>query len=126
MIESFAQVERLLPGEKTAEGPDPRWQAIITLEPLIHSAPEEFWPFIARWGSHPDEDLRMAIATCLLEHLLESHFATYFPQVEALARTDAFFGETFQFCSPFGQAKLPENRERYATLSSQLKQRKAP
>nr|WP_309684388.1 hypothetical protein [Armatimonas sp.] len=129
VMESIRQVECLLPGHVTVEGSDevsdPRWQAIITLEPLIESAPEVLWPFIARWGSHPDEDLRMAIATCLLEHLLESHFATYFPRVEALAQTNSFFGETFQFCWPLRQAQIPENRERYTTLSNQLKNRSA-
>ncbi len=120
MMESIRQVEHLLPGQLTAEGVDPRWQAIITLEPLIESDPEALWPFIARWGSHPDEDLRMAIATCLLEHLLESHFATYFPRVKALAQTNSFFGETFQFCWPLGQAQMPENRERYTALSTLL------
>jgi hypothetical protein len=29
---------------------------------------------VLKWGSHEDEDVRAAIATCLLEHLLEYHF----------------------------------------------------
>ena len=121
MMESIRQVESLLPGvEGSDEVSDPRWQAIITLEPLIESAPEVLWPFIARWGSHPDEDLRMAIATCLLEHLLEFHFTEYFPRVEALATSDLLFGETFLFCSLFGQAKTPRNRKRFAQLKKTI------
>ncbi|WP_309709775.1 hypothetical protein [Armatimonas sp.] len=120
MIASIAQVERLLPGQATAEGPDPRWQAIITLEPLIHSVPEVLWPFIARWGSHPDEDLRTAIATCLLEHLLEYHFTEYFPRVEALTRSNPLFAKTFQVCSKFGQTTQPQNKKRFLKLQNLL------
>ena len=120
MMESIRQVEHFLPGQLTAEGLDPRWQAIITLEPLIESDPEALWPFIARWGSHPDEDLRMAIATCLLEHLLEFHFTEYFPRVEALATSDPLFGETFLFCWPFGEAEMPRNRKRFIRLQKTI------
>ena len=86
--EAIRNAERLLPGEPVDEGQDPRWQAIITVGEYIETEPEALWSFIRRWGSHPQEDLRDAVAACLLEHLLEYHFALYFPQVEKCARAD--------------------------------------
>src|SRR5437763_13581729 len=90
--------EALLPGEPVTEGSDPRWQAIIAVGEYIESEPEAVWEFICRWGGHPQRDLRDAIATCLLEHLLEHHFATYFPRVEQMALADPLFGDTFLGC----------------------------
>ena len=78
------------------------------------------WAFIRRWGGHPQEDLRDAVATCLLEHLLELHFAAYFPLVEQLALADSLFGETFRRCWQFGQALEPGNAERYTALAERL------
>ena len=81
---AIARAESILPGVEAPDGveEDPRWQAIIDIENHIESAPEPIWRFICRWGSHPDEDLRSAIATCLLEHLLEYHFQASFPLFE--------------------------------------------
>jgi hypothetical protein len=74
VLEAIRQAESLLPGEPVEEGQDPRWQAIIAVGEHIESDPEVVWSFIRRWGSHRQEDLRDAVATCLLEHLLEHHF----------------------------------------------------
>ena len=41
-----------------------RWQAIIDVGEYIESGPELIWEFVAHWGTHPQDDLRMAIATC--------------------------------------------------------------
>ena len=66
--EAIADAESLLPGQPAAEGEvDPRWQAIIDVSEFIQTDPEPVWSFVSRWGSSPDEDLRMAIATCILE-----------------------------------------------------------
>jgi hypothetical protein len=114
--EAIRVAEALLPGKPVDEGPDPRWQAIIAVGEYQELEPEAVWSFIRRWGCHPQEDLRDAIATCLLEHLLESHFAQFFPLVENLARADQLFADTFQRCSGFGQAEEPGNNERFETL----------
>jgi hypothetical protein len=82
--EAIAAAENILPGHTAPDGvEDPRWQAVIQISHFVAEEPEVVWPFVLRWGSHEDEDLRTAIATCLLEHLLEYHFDLIFPRVEA-------------------------------------------
>jgi hypothetical protein len=95
----IASAEQILPGVAAPDGDDdPRWQAIIEVSNFIEAEPEPIWAFIVRWGSHPDADLRDAIATCLLEHFLEHHFEQYFPLVEARAAEDGLFAHTFCMC----------------------------
>jgi hypothetical protein len=109
--------ERILPGEMAPDGElDPRWQAIINVGDFIEVAPEEVWAFIVRWGSHPDEDLRTAVATCLLEHLLDVDFDRFFPEVEKRAIADSLFADTFTRCWKFGNSKLPQNACRFDAL----------
>jgi hypothetical protein len=115
--------DALLPGEPAAAGQDPRWQAIIAVEEYIESNPESVWSFIRRWGGHPQEDLRDAIACCLLEHLLEYHFATYFPRVEQLALAEPLFGDMFLRCWQFGHAKKRGNAKRFTSLTVQILER---
>lgn len=123
VLEAIRHAETLLPGIPTEDedGPDPRWQAIIAVGEFIESEPETIWPFIERWGSSADEDLQDAIATCLLEHLLEYNFATYFPKVKSLAVANPFFGRTFCVCAKFGQTTEPKNSKRFTQLKQQLK-----
>jgi hypothetical protein len=121
--EAIQAADSLLPGEPAAEGLDPRWQAIIEVGEYIESEPEAVWGFIRRWGGHPQEDLRNAVATCLLEHLLEHHFATYFPRVEELSMAEPLFGDAFLRCSQFGQAEEPDNARRFAALRKRLLKR---
>jgi len=107
----------ILPGRAAPEGQrDWRWQCIIDLGEYVESNPEELWTFVKKWGSHPDEDLRAAIATCLLEHLLEHHFDFIFPRVEQQVSVDKRFGETFGMCAKCGQAELPDNALRFDAL----------
>jgi hypothetical protein len=80
--DAIREADALLPGEPVDDGRDPRWQAIIRVGEFVQSDPEPVWQFVRRWAGHPQEDLRDAIATCLLEHLLEYHFETYFSHVE--------------------------------------------
>ncbi len=114
----------LLPGEPVDEGEDPRWQAIIQVGEYIESAPEAVWNFICTWGGHPQEDLRMAIATCLLEHLLEYHFLIYFPRVEEQVLNDPLFGDMFSSCAQFGQAGEQGNTDRFKTLKEHIQKRR--
>ncbi len=79
---AIARAERILPGTPAPEGKrDPRWQAIIRVGEFIETQPEAVWQFTHRWGKHAQRDLRSAVATCLLEHLLEHHFDLMFPRV---------------------------------------------
>ena len=118
--QAIHEAELLLPGESASGGEDPRWQAIIAVGKHIEREPEAVWGFIWRWGSHPQEDLRDAIATCLLEHLLQHHFVAYFPQLEERALAEPLFGDTVLRCWRFGQAEEPGNIERFEALSKRL------
>jgi hypothetical protein len=52
-----------------------RWQAAIAAEELIYEGrPQDAWFVVKKYGSSENEDVRTAIATCVLEHLLEYHF----------------------------------------------------
>jgi hypothetical protein len=121
VLEAIREANALLPGEPVDEGQDdPRWQAIIAVGEYIESHPDVVWSFIRRWGCSPQDDLRNAISTCLLEHLLESHFVVYFPLVEQAALADPLFGDAFQQCWQLGQAAEPGNAERVAALRARL------
>ncbi|MEO7454494.1 MAG: DUF6869 domain-containing protein [Fimbriimonadales bacterium] len=99
---------------------DERWQAIIAVGGFIQAEPEPVWEFIMRWGVNDCSDLRAAIATVLLEHLLEHHFDAYFPHVEKLARNDANFADTLSTCWAFGESKRPSNLTRLKALLKSL------
>jgi hypothetical protein len=121
---AIREAEALLPGEPVEEGQDPRWQAIIAVGEFMEKEPEAVWQFIHRWGGHSQEDIRNAIATCLLEHLLEYHFASYFPKVEEWALADPLRADTFGRCWQFGQSLEPGNAERLGALARRLQERR--
>src|SRR2546422_4548175 len=90
--EAIRRAELVLPGRPAPDGQlDPRWQAIIGVGRFVRSQPEAVWRFVRRWGCYRDDDLRAAVGTCLLEHLLEHHFDSLFPRVARRARTDKQF-----------------------------------
>ena len=122
--ETIRIAEDLLPGEPAPDDQeDPRWQAIIAISEFIESNPDEVWHFAAKWGSHPDDDVRSAVATCLVEHLLEDHFDLIFPRVERLAMQNLLFADTFTRCAKFGQAEMPENSRKYDALDRACSER---
>ena len=92
---------------------DTRWQAAIALGEYCEDAPKVIWPLTVKWGSCENEDVRTAIATCVLEHILEYHFAVYFPKAALIIRGgNKLFADTLSGCWKFGQAKLPQNAKR--------------
>jgi hypothetical protein len=122
--EAIRYASSLLPGRSAPEGePDPRWQAIIDLAEFIATDPEEVWSFVARWAVDPNADVRSAVATCLLEHLLEHHFALFFPRVEHLAQQNEMFADTFLRCAKFGQSEDPTNAGYFDKLRDSLRSR---
>jgi hypothetical protein len=118
--QAIEEAEAILPGQAVDVGKDPRWQAIIRLEPYIASDPEAIWAFCLRWGASDDPDLRAAVATCLLEHLLEHHFEAIFPRVEAAVAHDPRFADCFSRCWAFDPALAPENRRRFERLKARV------
>ena len=126
ITQAIKRAERLLPGTPAQEGKkDPRWQAVIAMGDYIENYPKEVWRFVEKWGSHPSQDLRMAIATYLLEHLLEYHFERIFPLVEKASIRSKRFAETFEYCSEFGQTLEPENQKRIAALRKTIQRKRA-
>jgi hypothetical protein len=100
------------------ENDNDRWQAIIAVGKYIESEPEPIWEFVRRWGNHPLEDLRVVIATVLLEHLLEFHFELIFPRIEGVAQDDPLFADMFCRCWKFGQSEQPANAQRFDALQN--------
>ena len=114
----------VLPGSPAAEGQqDARWQAIFRVGDYIETDPDPVWEFVRRWGSCPDEDVRDAIACCLLEHLLQFHFALIFPRVERAVKEDSLFADTFSRWWKFGQAESGANADQFEELKAWCKVR---
>ena len=112
--EAIAAAEAVLPGRPAPDGDtDPRWQAIIAVGEFVEAQPDSVWSFVVRWGSSPDADLRMAVATCLLEHLLEFHFDDFISRVEQAALEDPLFAEMTISCWRFGQSEDPDRAARF-------------
>lgn len=100
----------ILPGLPAPDGEeDSRWQALLAIAAFAETDPDPIWAFVAHWGQHECDDLRMGISTCLLEHLLEHHFDRIFPRVEKLAIESERFADTFSHVWKFGQSTLPAN-----------------
>jgi hypothetical protein len=102
VVQAIRKAERVLPGRKAPEGElDSRWQAIIDVAEHIGQHPDQVWRFARKWGSHANPDLRMAVATCLLEHLLEHHFERLLPLVSEACRQSKRLADAFSSCSEF-------------------------
>ena len=121
VTQAIAAAEKVLPGTAAPEGAiDQRWQAIIGVGAFVRSDPDAVLEFACRWGRHADADLRMAVAMCLLEHLLEHHFEAVFPRIEEEVRRSGRFADTFLSCSSFGKTRESANAERFERLRRSL------
>ena len=98
-----------------------RWAAAEAAGELIAERPWDAWGVVLRHGISSDEDTRTAVATCVLEHLLESHFETFFPLLEAEIRGgQKLLADTFTRGWKFGEAEMPINSERWDKLVAEL------
>jgi hypothetical protein len=119
--QAITKAEGLLPGTPSPEGEkDPRWQALIKVGEYIPDHPLEVWHFIEKWGKSRSADVRMAIATCLLEHLLEYHFSEYFPLVKIKCQQSKLFADTFTSCGEFGQTNEKKNSKAFLGLMNEI------
>ncbi len=99
-----------------------RWAAAEAAGELIAVKPWDVWRLVLRHGASDDEDLRTAVATCMLEHLLEDHFDTFFPLLEAQIRGGNYaLGDTLRRCWKLGAAELPNNAKKWDRLLSDAK-----
>jgi len=121
VAEVIADAERVLTGNATDDdGVDPRWQAIISVAEFIPDDADQVWEFAAKWGGVRDSDLQAAVATCLIEHLLEHHFDYLFPRVAEEAKRSKIFASTLRLCWKSGQAERAENSEALDALLREL------
>ena len=119
--EAIATAEKLLPGIPSPEGHlDPRWQAIIEVGEYIETDPQDVWLFIRKWGMSPSKDVRMAIATVLLEALLGYNFKGYFPLVREACRKSKRFATMFESAWKLGQADLADNSAAFDDLKNKI------
>ncbi len=96
---------------------DQRWEAAAQLTDFATSKPYLVWPIVVRLGSSADEDLRQAVATCILEHVLEHYFVKYFPLLEKeIERGNPNLRDTLKLSWKLGQAETPENAKRWDKL----------
>lgn len=117
VTEAIERANAVLPGEPAPDGvEDPRWQAIIEIATYIDSHPEEVWQFAHHWGNCSQEDVRDAIACCLLEHLLEHHWQLLFPQVAQAAKEEPLLADTVSRCWKFGQSADVANAAEFDRL----------
>jgi len=80
-----------------------RWQAMIVLGAFIDSMADQVWEVVLEYGNSPDEDMRTAVATVLLEHLLDNEAGGYETKAEKLAATDHLFADTLNKCWTFSE-----------------------
>ena len=105
---------------------DTRWQGAILVGEFCESHPELVWPVVARWGCSRRADTRMAVACCILEHLLEYHFCPYFDRVATAVRAgDTLLGDTLSSCWLFGQSATPLHKRRFHAFTRKLRTRAA-
>ena len=97
-----------------------RWRAAIALGEFAAADPDGIWPLVVKHGSRRHADARMAIATCVLEHILEFHFEAFFARVACAARANRWFARTAGSCWPMGQMELARNSGRWRRLIREL------
>lgn len=91
------KAKRMLRCSPAEEGLDPRWQAIIDVSEYLETEPERIWTFIEELHDTKDADLRAALATCLLEHLIDAH-PHYRARAERLAAESPEFRQMLEMC----------------------------
>ena len=83
-----------------------RWQALFVIGRFVGKTPEAVWEIVTELGSGKDAKMRSAVATALLEPLLDHHYDKYFRRLEArIRRGDPNLTDTLQKCWMFGGAK---------------------
>lgn len=119
VTDAIERANAILPGEPAPEGQeDPRWQAILAIARYIESHPEEVWQFAHHWGNCSEEDVRNAIACCLLEHLLEHHWRLLLPRVEQAVKDEPLLADTVRRCWKFGQSADVVNAAEFDRLKA--------
>jgi hypothetical protein len=93
------------------------WKAAADICEFVQAEPDLIWPLVVKSGSSDEKDLRMAIATCVLEHLLGEHFDDYFLKLEELVNAgNRNLRSTLNFCWKMNQSEEEKNSLRWDKL----------
>ena len=71
-----------------------RWQSLIIVGEYLDKYSDEIFNIIIKYGKSKDEDMRTAIATVLLEHLLEKNFDKYFHLYKNVLKNNSYLLDT--------------------------------
>lgn len=99
--------------------------AIAHAETILSGTAASDGAFALRWGQSVDADLRGAISTCLLDHLLEHHFDAFIERVELESGRSRLFALTVCGCWKFGETKTRERSARFDRLVRSIRQTNA-
>ena len=81
-----------------------RWQSLIVIGDYIRGSPSKVWDVVCEHSHQADDDMLNALATLLLEHLLEHHFeATYARIEEGVGFDRSAMRSMLKRCWRFGQ-----------------------
>src|SRR5882724_11959274 len=96
------QIDKIEEGLQSSDESQ-RWTAASAAGDLIPTKPRSVWNLILKYGSYSNEDVRSAVASCMLEHLLESNFEEYFPLLKTqIIEGNILLTDTFRRCWKFG------------------------
>jgi hypothetical protein len=86
---------RLLDGLVPHPHHDVRWRALIMINFQRDELPELAWSLVAKHGCSRSDDLRVAVAVCTLEHLLDENPGRWLPRIRRLLLTGGPEGKRF-------------------------------
>lgn len=116
-VEKLRSLERRIESENESD----RWAAAAELSEYVFEQPDLIWPMVPRLGSSEVEDIRQAIATNALEHILERHFEAFFPALESeISKGNENLRDTLRLCWKFGESLEPSRARRWEALVSRL------
>ena len=93
---------------KLVQDPDDhcRWQALLVIAEFAEEAPEAVWEIVLKQGSAANAEQRSAVATALLERLLEHHYDAYIDRMKSeIEQGNRNLTDTLRRCWMFGGAK---------------------
>lgn len=94
-----------------------RWAAAAQLSEYVADHPDRIWPMVLRLASSQKDDVRQAVATNVLEHILEHHFDKFFPLIEAdVQRGNENLRDSLRLCWKFGQSLDRSRSKRWDRL----------
>lgn len=112
-LESIKSLQQRLQSDNESD----RWAAAAELGEYVIDHPDDIWPIVLRLASSEIEDVRQAVATNVLEHLLEHHFEKFFPLIESeIKGGNQHLRDSLKLCWKFGQSLDASRSDRWDSL----------